>query len=435
MWAKSGDIMVIWTLILVFLGTMVLGFPVAFCLGITSLVVLFIGDVPLLLIAQRMFTGIDSFPLMAVPFFVLAGELMNRGGTTRRLIDFANVLVGRVPGGLAHTNILASMFFGGISGSAVADAAAMGTILVPGMTRKGFPAGFSAAVTAASATMGPIIPPSILMVLMGVTTGLSIGGLFAAGIVPGLILGLSMMGLSFFMALRYGFPRESFPLSPGIIFKEFVSAVPALLAPIIILGGILGGIFTPTESAAVAVLYAFLLGRFVYKELSFKDLGQIFVESGTTTAVLLLIIGMANIFAWILTSEQIPTRIAAAMTALTDNPYLILMIINVFLLFIGMFLEGGAAIIILAPTLLSVTSALGIDPLHFGLVMVLNIAVGLLTPPLGVCLFVVCGVTGISLSRIIRSVLPFLALELLVLLLVTYVPSVILWIPGLLGYM
>jgi C4-dicarboxylate transporter DctM subunit len=427
--------MVIWTLILVFLGTMLLGFPVAFCLGITSLVVLLIGDVPLLLIAQRMFTGIDSFPLMAVPFFVLAGELMNRGGTTRRLIDFANVLVGRVPGGLAHTNILASMFFGGISGSAVADAAAMGTILVPGMTRKGFPPGFSAAVTAASATMGPIIPPSILMVLMGVTTGLSIGGLFAAGIVPGLILGLSMMGLSFFMALRYGFPRESFPLSPGIIFKEFVSAFPALLAPVIILGGILGGIFTPTESAAVAVLYAFLLGRFIYKELSFKDLGRIFVESGTTTAVLLLIIGMANIFAWILTSEQIPTRIAGAMTALTDNPYLILMIINVFLLFIGMFLEGGAAIIILAPTLLGVTSALGIDPLHFGLVMVLNIAVGLLTPPLGVCLFVVCGVTGISLGRIIRSVLPFLALELAVLLLVTYVPAVILWIPGLLGYM
>jgi C4-dicarboxylate transporter DctM subunit len=423
------------TLTLVFLATMVLGFPVAFCLGITSLVVLIVGDVPLLLIAQRMFTGIDSFPLMAVPFFVLAGELMNRGGTTRRLIDFANVLVGRIPGGLAHTNILASMFFGGISGSAVADAAAMGTILVPGMTRKGFPAGFSAAVTAASATMGPIIPPSILMVLMGVTTGLSIGGLFAAGIVPGLLLGLSMMGLSFFMAVRYGFPRESFPLSPGIIFKEFIKAFPALMAPVIILGGILGGIFTPTESAAVAVFYAFILGRFIYKELSFKDLVQIFVESGTTTAVLLLIIGMANIFSWILTSEQIPTRIAGAMTALTDNPYVILMIINVFLLFIGMFLEGGAAIIILAPTLLGVTSALGIDPLHFGLVMVLNIAVGLLTPPLGVCLFVVCGVTGISLGRITRAILPFLALEMAVLILVTYIPSVILWIPGLLGYL
>lgn len=423
------------TLTLVFLATMVLGFPVAFCLGITSLAALVLGDVPLLLIAQRMFTGIDSFPLMAVPFFVLAGELMNRGGTTKRLIDFANVLVGRVPGGLAHTNILASMFFGGISGSAVADAAAMGTVLVPGMVRKGFPAGFSAAVTAASSTMGPIIPPSILMVLMGVTTGLSIGGLFAAGIVPGLLLGLSMMGLSYFMAVRYHFPKESIALSPSIILREFLSAGPALLAPIIILGGILGGIFTPTESAAVAVLYAFILGRFIYKELSFKDLGAIFVESGTTTAVLLLIIGMANIFAWVLTSEQIPTKIAAVMTALTDNPYIILMIINVFLIFIGMFLEGGAAIIILAPTLLGVANALGINPLHFGLVMVLNIAVGLLTPPLGVCLFVVCGVTKISLGTVIRAVIPFLGVEIAVLLLVTYCPDIILFIPRMLGYL
>lgn len=423
------------TICIVFLTAMVLGFPVAFCLGITSLVALIMGDVPLLLMAQRMFTGIDSFPLMAVPFFVLAGELMNRGGTTKRLIDFANVLVGRVPGGLAHTNILASMFFGGISGSAVADAAAMGTVLVPGMIRKGFPPGFSAAVTAASSTMGPIIPPSILMVLMGVTTGLSIGGLFASGIVPGLLLGMSMMGLSYFMAVRYKFPREDFALSPKIVLVELTRAGPALLAPFIILGGILGGIFTPTESAAVAVLYAFILGKYIYRELSYKDLADVFVQSGITTAVLLLIIGMANIFAWVLTSEQIPTRIAQAMLAMTDNPYLILMIINLFLIFIGMFLEGGAAIIILAPTLLAVTNSLGINPLHFGLIMVLNLAVGLLTPPLGVCLFVVCGVTKIDLGTIIRSVMPFLAIEIGVLLIVTYFPSLILFIPKLLGYL
>ncbi len=418
-----------------FLLTMVLGFPVAVCLGLTSLTALWLGDISLVLLAQRMFTGIDSFPLMAVPFFVLAGELMNRGGTTKRLIDFANVLVGRVPGGLAHTNILASMFFGGISGSAVADAAAMGTVLVPGMVRKGFPPGFSAAVTAASSTMGPIIPPSILMVLMGVTTGLSIGGLFAAGIVPGLLLGISMMALSYGMALRHNFPRETMALSLAILFKEFVSAGPALLAPLIILGGILGGVFTPTESAAVAVLYAFILGKFIYKELNFRDLADVFVQSGITTAVLLLIIGMANIFAWVLTSEQIPTRIAQAMLALTDNPFIILMIINVFLIFIGMFLEGGAAIIILAPTMLSITNALGINPLHFGLIMVLNLAVGLLTPPLGVCLFVVCGVTKIELGTIIRAVMPFLAVEVGVLLLVTYAPSLILFIPRLLGYL
>jgi C4-dicarboxylate transporter DctM subunit len=419
----------------VFLLTLVLGFPIAFCLGLTSLAALvWMNNVPLVILAQRMFTGIDSFPLMAVPFFVLAGEIMNRGGTTKRLIDFANVLVGRIPGGLAHTNVVASMFFGGISGSAVADAAAMGTILVPGMVRKGFPPGFSAAVTAASSTMGPIIPPSILMVLMGVTTGLSIGGLFAAGIVPGLLLGLSMMALSLFMAVRYQYPREVFPFTGRIFWRFFAAALPALFAPLIILGGILGGVFTPTEAAAVAVFYAFFLGMCIYRELDLKELKDILVRSGVTTAVLLLIIGMANIFSWVLSAEQIPTRIAEGMLAVTENPYLILLFINIFLIFIGTFLEGGAAIIILAPTLLSVAQTVGIDPLHFGLVMVLNIAVGLLTPPLGVCLFVVSGVTGLQLSTIIRSVLPFLALELAVLLLATYWPGIILFVPKMLGY-
>lgn len=423
------------TLVVIFLVTLALGFPVAICLGLTSLVALWISDVMLSLMAQRIFTGIDSFPLMAVPFFVLAGELMNQGGTTRRLIDFANVLVGRIPGGLAHTNIVASMFFGGISGSAVADAAAMGTILVPGMVRKGYEPGFSAAVTAASSTVGPIIPPSIFMVIMGVTTGLSIGGLFAAGIIPGLMLGFTMMGLSYFMAIRYNYPRETDPFSVRRIGREFLSAGPALLAPLIILGGILGGVFTATEAAAVAVLYAFFLGMVVYRELSLKKLADIFIQSGTTTAVLLLIIGMANIFAWVLTAEQIPTRIAQAMLSVTHNRYLILLFINVFLIFIGMFLEGGAAIIILAPTLLAVANTVGIIPLHFGLVMVLNIVVGLLTPPLGVCLFVVSGVTGLDLALIIRSVLPFLAVEFAVLMLITYLPSIILFIPNLLGYM
>lgn len=422
-------------LAIIFLVTLAFGFPVAICLGLTSFAALWSKGVMLSVMAQRIFTGIDSFPLMAVPFFVLAGELMNRGGTTRRLIDFANVLVGRIPGGLAHTNIVASMFFGGISGSAVADAAAMGTILVPGMVSKGFPPGFSAAVTAASSTVGPIIPPSIFMVIMGVTTGLSIGGLFAAGIVPGLLLGFSMMALSYFMAIHYHYPRETTPFHIKTIGKAFFSAAPALLAPFIILGGILGGVFTATEAAAVAVLYAFILGVFVYHELSLRDMIDVFVQSGTTTAVLLLIIGMANIFAWVLTAEQIPSRIAQAMLSVTENRYAILLLMNVFLLFIGMFLEGGAAIIILAPTLLAVAKAVGIVPLHFGFVMVLNIVVGLLTPPLGVCLFVVAGVTGLNFSSIIRSVLPFLALEIGVLLLITYVPSLILYIPRLLGYM
>jgi len=419
---------------LVFLASLALGFPVAICLGMTSIVALIAADVPLSLMAQRMFTGIDSFPLMAVPFFVLAGELMNRGGTTWRLINFANVLVGRIRGGLAHSNIVASMFFGGISGSAVADASAMGTVLVPGMVQAGYDKGFSAAVTAASSTVGPIIPPSIFMVIMGVTTGLSIGGLFAAGIIPGLLLGFSMMGLSYYMAIKRNYPRVEEPFTLHNLYVNFKAAGPALLAPLIILGGILGGIFTPTEAAAVAVLYALFLGIFVYKELTLKQLGAVFVDSAVTTAVLLLIIGMANIFAWVLTAEQVPQRIADSMLSLSDNPYVILMLINIFLIFIGMFLEGGAAIIILAPTLLSVATGVGIDPLHFGFVMVLNIVVGLLTPPLGVCLFVVSGVTGLPLSTVTRSIMPFLALEFAALLLVTYVPWIILVIPRALGY-
>ncbi|MCB2185357.1 MAG: TRAP transporter large permease [Deltaproteobacteria bacterium] len=423
------------TLAAVFLVSLALGFPVAFCLGLASLAALYLLDVDLILMAQRMFTGIDSFPLMAVPFFVLAGELMNRGGVTGRLIDFANILVGRIPGGLAHTNIVASMFFGGISGSAVADAAAMGTILVPGMVRQGYTPGFSAAVTAASSTMGPIIPPSIFMVIMGVTTGISIGGLFAAGFVPGLLLGLSMMALSYFISVKRHYPRDTTPFTLKRFWHHFTAAGPALLAPVIILGGILGGIFTPTEAAAVAVAYAFFLGVVVYRRLTWRDLKEVFIESGVTTAVLLLIIGMANIFAWVLSAEQIPQRIAEAMLGLTTNPYLILLLINVFLIFIGMFLEGGAAIIILAPTLLSVAEKVGIEPLHFGLVMVLNIVVGLLTPPLGVCLFVVCGVSNIPLSRLTRAVMPFLAVEIGVLLLVTYFPALVLAVPRWLGFL
>ncbi len=421
-------------IVIVFLSTLLLGFPVAFCLGITSFAALLKADIPLTLMAQRMFTGIDSFPLMAVPFFVLAGELMNKGGTTNRLIDFANVLVGRVRGGLAHTNIVASMFFGGISGSAVADTSAMSTILVPGMVRKGYGKAFSAAVTAASSTMGPIIPPSIFMVIMGVTTGLSIGALFAAGLIPGLLMGVSMMVLSYVIAIRHKYPKDDVPYSLGRFLKSFKAAGPALLAPVIILGGILGGVFTPTEAAVVAVFYALFIGLFVYRELKVSDLPQILISSGTTTAVLLLIIAMANVFAWILTAEQIPQKIAQGMLSMTTNTYLILLFLNIFLVFIGMFLEGGAAIIILAPTLMAVATSVGIDPLHFGFIMVLNIVVGLLTPPLGVCLFVVCGVTNMALPTVTRAVIPFLLLEFGVLFLVTYFPPLIMTIPRLLGY-
>ena len=418
----------------VFLVTLFLGFPVAICLALTALAGLLVNDVPLVVIVQRMFQGFNSFSLLAVPFFVLAGELMNKCGLTQRLIDFSYMLVGRIPGGLAHANIAASMFFGGISGSAVADTAAIGSIMVPGMIRNRYDAGFSAAVTAASSTMGPIIPPSILMVIMGVTTGMSIGGLFIAGIVPGLMLGLAMMTYSYFVAIRRNYPKDPNPLTVRRFVKSLKAAGPALLAPCIIMGGIMFGIFTPTEAAAVAVVYALFLGV-CYRTIKLADLYDVLSSSVVTTAVLLLIIGTANAFAWLLAAEQIPTQIAQAIQSVTANKYMILLLLNVLLLFVGMFLEGGAAIIILAPTLLAVATGVGIEPLHFGMIMVLNMAVGLLTPPLGVCLFVVCGVTKLDLGYVIKAVLPFVYVEIGVLLLITYVPELTLFIPRLLGYM
>ena len=419
---------------LVFMVSLFLGVPVALCLAFTTVAGLMLHDTSLLVVVQRMFQGFNSFSLLAVPFFVLAGDLMNKCGITQRLIDFSYMLVGRIPGGLAHSNIAASMFLGGISGSAVADAAAIGSIMVPGMIRNGYNPGFSAAVTAAASTMGPIIPPSILMVIMGVTTGMSIGGLFMAGIVPGLMLGLGMMAYSYFVAIRENYPRDPNPLTIKRFCREFWKALPALMAPTIIMGGIMFGIFTSTEAAAVAVLYALLLG-ICHRTLRMKDLIEVLGSSVLTTAVLLLIIGTANAFAWLLAAEQIPNQLAELIQSLTTNKFVILLLLNILLLFVGMFMEGGAAIIILAPTLLNVATQVGIEPLHFGMIMVLNMAVGLLTPPLGVCLFVICGVTKLDLAYVIRSVLPFIAVELAVLLLVTYVPAICLAIPRMLGYL
>jgi len=418
----------------VFLLTLFLGFPVAVCLSLTTCAGLLLHDTNMLVVVQRMFQGFNSFSLLAVPFFVLAGELMNKCGITQRLIDFSYMLVGRIPGGLAHANIAASMFFGGISGSAVADTAAIGSIMVPGMIRNGYDAGFSAAVTAASSTMGPIIPPSILMVIMGVTTGMSIGGLFVAGIVPGLMLGLGMIIYSYFVSIRENYPRDPNPLTLHRILRGLHDAGPALLAPAIIMGGIMFGLFTPTEAAAIAVVYAFFLGL-CYRSLHLKDLYDVLASTVVTTAVLLFIIGTANGFAWLLAAEQIPTQLAALIQSISSNRFVILLLLNILLLFVGMFLEGGAAIIILAPTLLNVAVQVGIDPLHFGMIMVLNMAVGLLTPPLGVCLFVICGVTKLDLSYVIKAVLPFVAVELVVLMLITYVPAFCLTIPRMLGYL
>jgi tripartite ATP-independent transporter DctM subunit len=421
------------TMGMIFLACMVLGIPIAFCLGITAAVSLVMLDLPLGVVAQRIFTGIDSFPLMAVPFFVLAGDLMNYGGTTMRLVRFSNALVGWVRGGLAHTNIVASMFLAGISGSAVADASAIGGILIPGMVKEGYDVDFSAAVTASASTMGPIIPPSILMVIYGVTTGVSIGALFAAGFIPGVLIGFSLMAVAYVIARKRNYPKLAMMSLPEFVIA-FRKAIFALLAPVIILGGILAGVFTPTEAAAVAVAYAFFVGIFVFRELRMADMPRILVQSGVTTSVLLLVIGTANVLAWVLSAEQIPQRIAQTMLGISRDPYFILLLLNLFLLVVGMFMEGGAAIIILAPVLAQVAQSVGLHPLHFGFVMVLNLVIGLLTPPLGVCLFVACSIARISLAELVKAILPFLLVEIGVLFLVSYFPMVALWIPKLLGY-
>lgn len=423
----------IWLVAFAFVLTFVIGTPIAFVLGFTGLVSIWAMGVPLQVIAQRMFTGIDSFPLMAVPFFVLAGELMNRGGTTQRIIDFAESLVGHIKGGLAHSNIIASVIFAGISGSAIADASALGSILIPSMKEKGYDLDFSAAVTAASATIGPIIPPSIIMVIYGVSVGASIGGLFAAGFIPGLMLAAAMMVVVMHEARYRHYPPVR-PFSPRGVLRELKKAIWAIISPAIILGGILLGVFTPTEAASVAVVYSFLVGKFVYRELKLSDLPQVLLSSGITTAALLVIISTANVFAWAIAANMIPQRVAQVFLSISTNKYVFLAVVNAFLLMVGMFMETGAAIIILAPILAPVAAQLGVHPLHFGFMMVLNLAIGMATPPVGVCLFVTCSISGLPLEKISRAIWKFVLSEVAVLLLVSYVEFIPLFLPRLLGF-
>ena len=416
-----------------FLVCFFMGIPLALVMGITGIVVLIAMGVPLELVAQRMFTGIDSFPLMAVPFFILAGDLMNRGGTTIRIIGFANSLVGHIRGGLAHACVVANMIFAGISGSSVADASAIGSIMIPSMEKNGYDLDFSAALDSVAATIGPIIPPSIIMVIYGVSVNVSVGGLFAAGFVPGILMGLALM-----IVVSRISKKRNYTMSEGFSGKkvavEFKSSIWALLAPVIILGGILGGIFTPTEAAAVAVIYSFFVGKFIFREIAWKDLPGILFQSGITTGAILLIISLANVFAWVIAANQIPVKLSALFLSATSNPYVFLLIVNILLLIVGMFMETGAAIILLAPILAPIAVKLGVHPLHFGFMMVLNLAIGMATPPVGVCLFVSCGITGLSLEKVSAAAMRFVFALLGVLLLVTYVAPISLFMPKLLGF-
>lgn len=427
--------MVVFTLLISFLVFLIIGVPIAFVLGLTPMAVLVTqGETPLVLVAQRIFTGIDSPVLMAVPFFILAGNIMSAGGMTERLLRFCNVLVGSFRGGLAYINVVISMIFAGITGAAVADTSAVGSILIPAMKRDGYDSDFASAVTATSSTIGPVIPPSIPFIIYGVIGEVSIASLFLAGFVPGILLGVFQMGVVWHYARKRGYPKSSLP-SLREALRVSLDAFLVLLMPIIILGGILSGVFTPTESACIAVFYALFIGLLVYRDIHLKDLPRILINTGATSSLVLLVIGTASIFSWLLASEEIPQLVTESMLTLTKNKIFILLLMNLLLLMIGTFMELTASLIILAPVLLPLMTKIGVDPLHFGVILVLNLVIGLTTPPVGVCLFIACSIGQTSLEKLSRAILPFLLASIAVLIICTYWEGLIMAIPKYFGYM
>lgn len=418
-------------LVSVFVIGLVIGIPVAITLGLSSLSYLLVMGIPPVVMPQKMYAGMDVFVLLSIPGFILAGNLMNQAGITERIIRFANALVGWIRGGLGLTNVGASMLFGGITGTAVADAASIGGVMIPGMKKAGYPADFSAAITAASSTVGPIIPPSVPMIIVGALSGISVGKMFLAGAIPGILMGVAMMVTTYIIARRRNFPKQDWQ-GVGEISRSFAGAFWALAMTALILYGLLSGIATPTETAIIASVYAMAVGLFVYKELPIKKIPKIIVESAVAASSILVLVGFANVFGWILVSERIPQMIASAVLSFTDNKFVVILIINILLLFVGMFMETIAALIILFVPLLTLATSVGIDPLHFATFAVLNLMIGLTTPPLGVCLFVCAGIARLPLTPVVIAILPFIATNILVLLLVSYVPPIATWLPSVL---
>lgn len=414
--------------------SLVLTVPIGFSLGIASLAYIFATDqLTLGFVARNMVTGTDSFPIMAIPFFVFAGELMGGGGISKRLLDVANVFFGRIRGGLAIVTVVVCMFFAAISGSGPATVAAVGGMVVPTMLEKGYDKKFVLALIAAAGSIGVIIPPSIPMVVYSVTVNSSVSSLFLAGFIPGILIGLVLIAYSYFYARKAGYKGDTEPFSIGRALREVWRGKWALLSPVIILGGIYGGIFTPTEAAAVSVIYSLIIGLFVHRELNFKDMLEVTKRSCETTATILVVIGCATGFSKVLTLGRIPTTVATLLTTMTDSKVLILLLINLLLLLVGCFMETVCAIMILAPILFPVVTALGVDPIHFGIIMVTNLAIGFITPPLGVNLFVASRVGETTLDVVIKGIIPFLVLMIATLMLITYVPAISMFLPNLLG--
>ena len=404
---------------------LILTVPIGIAIGLSTLItIMYTGSLPVEFLAKELITSVDSFPLMAVPFFILAGEIMGKGGISERLFNVANALVGNRTGGFAIATIITCMFFAAISGSGPATVAAIGGIMIPAMVRQGYDIKFATAVVAAAGSIGVIIPPSIPMVIYGVTGSVSIGDLFIAGIVPGILVGLSMIIWAYFYSKRKGYKGLEEKTSFKKIGVAFWEAKWALLIPIIILGGIYGGYFTPTEAAVIAVVYGLFAAMVLYRALKFRDLPKVIIDSALTTATVLIIVGTANAFGRLLTIEQVPNQIAEAMLSISTNQYVIILLIMLLLLVVGMFMDTLAAIIILTPILLPIAIQIGYDPVHFGILMVVNLAIGFFTPPVGVNLFVASGISGVSIESLSRAVLPFVISMIITLLFLTFVPAV-----------
>ncbi len=412
-------------LFITFVFLLVINIPIGAALGLSCIAALVFGDMPTppLVVAQRMFTSVDSFPFMAIPFFMIAGGFMETGGMSRRLVEFAKALVGTIPGGLGIITVVASAFFAALSGSNPATVAAIGSIMIPAMVKAGYPLDVAAALAASAGTLGVIIPPSIPMVTYGVVTNTSIGDLFVAGFVPGLMIAAVLMGLILWMAKKYDL-RGGEATSWGKILSTGKDALLALFMPIIILGGIYGGIFTPTEAAAVATVYSLLVGMFVFKEIKVSDLKEVILKAAVSSAVVLFVIATSSSFSWLLTSMQIPEKVAGVMLEISKNPTVILLILNVILLFLGTFLETQAIILLVTPIIFPLAMNLGIDPLLLGIIIVVNTSIGMITPPMAVNLFVACSISGLSIERISKRILPFLFAEIAALLLITNIPAI-----------
>lgn len=424
--------MVTLVLMISFLVFLLIKMPVSIAMGLSSTLALWIGDYPLVALPHNMGTGVMSYTLMAVPFFIFAGNLMNEAGLTKRIFDFAMAVVGHIHGGLAQVNILASIIFAGISGSFVADTAGLGTVEMKAMTDRGYDKYFSAAVTISSATIGPIFPPSIILIIYAIGARVSIAHIFIAGILPGIIIGVMMMIGVYIMAIRRPgqFPREQWP---GVkkFFQVLSSSILAVISPLIILWGMVGGMITPTEAGVLAVVWSFFVG-FVYREFSFKKLKKVLYDSFLSSAHIMFLIAVGNMMGWIIATDGASSSIASALIGFTDNRILLLITINVIALVIGCLMEPTPALLVCLPIFEPLVSQLGIDPLHFGILICLNLTIGMLTPPVGLGLYVMCSVADVRFEPLTRKVLPFLGILIFSLILITYIPWLSTWLPGIL---